>query len=137
MKVFFLNFKTNTSIYSIFRLPCIDTYTKVDLRTVTFDVPPQEILTKDSVTVSVDAVVYFRIFNAVISVINVEDASKSTKLLAASTLRNILGTKSLHEILSDRESVAILIQVEYKLFSCVRYKKYRICLLFLIFIRII
>lgn len=94
-----------------FRLPCVDTYTKVDLRTVTFDVPPQEILTKDSVTVSVDAVVYFRIFNAVISVINVEDAAKSTKLLAASTLRNILGTKSLHEILSDRESVAILIQV--------------------------
>lgn len=93
-----------------FVLPCIDTYTKVDLRTVTFDVPPQEILTKDSVTVSVDAVVYFRIFNAVISVINVEDAAKSTKLLAASTLRNILGTKSLHEILSDRESVAILIQ---------------------------
>lgn len=63
-------------------------------------------------TVSVDAVVYFRIFNAVISVINVEDAAKSTKLLAASTLRNILGTKSLHEILSDRESVAILIQVK-------------------------
>lgn len=70
-----------------------------------------KILTKDSVTVSVDAVVYFRIFNAVISVINVEDAAKSTKLLAASTLRNILGMKSLHEILSDRESVAILIQV--------------------------
>ena len=60
---------------------------------------------------SVDAVVYFKIFNAVISVINVEDAAKSTKLLAATTLRNILGTKSLHEILSDRESVAILIQV--------------------------
>ena len=60
---------------------------------------------------SVDAVVYFRIFNATISVINVEDAAKSTKLLAASTLRNILGTKSLHEILSDRESVAISIQV--------------------------
>lgn len=64
-------------------------------------------------TVSVDAVVYFRIFNAVISVINIEDAPKSTKLLAASTLRNILGTKSLHEILSDRESVAMLIQVRY------------------------
>ena len=74
-----------------------------------------QILTKDSVTVSVDAVVYFRIFNAVISVINVEDAAKSTKLLAASTLRNILGTKSLHEILSDRESVAILIQVIYQI----------------------
>ena len=74
-------------------------------------------MTKDSVTVSVDAVVYFRIFNAVISVINVEDAAKSTKLLAASTLRNILGTKSLHEILSDRESVAILIQVIFLIFK--------------------
>ncbi len=61
-------------------------------------------------TVSVDAVVYFRIFSAVVSVINVEDAAKSTKLLSASTLRNILGTKSLHEILSDRESIAISIQ---------------------------
>ena len=70
-------------------MPCIDTYSKVDLRTVTFDVPPQEILTKDSVTVAVDAVVYFRIFNAVISITNVEDAAKSTKLLAATTLRNV------------------------------------------------
>jgi erythrocyte band 7 integral membrane protein len=73
-----------------FVLPCIDTYSKVDLRTVTFDVPPQEILTKDSVTVAVDAVVYFRIFNAVISITNVEDAAKSTKLLAATTLRNVI-----------------------------------------------
>lgn len=72
-----------------FILPCVDTYSKVDLRTVTFDVPPQEILTRDSVTVAVDAVVYFRIFNAVISITNVEDAAKSTKLLAATTLRNV------------------------------------------------
>ena len=79
-------------------------------------------MTKDSVTVSVDAVVYFRIFNAVISVINVEDAAKSTKLLAASTLRNILGTKSLHEILSDRESVAILIQVSFLIFLFIYFK---------------
>lgn len=73
-----------------FILPCVDTYSKVDLRTVTFDVPPQEILTRDSVTVAVDAVVYFRIFNAVISITNVEDAAKSTKLLAATTLRNVV-----------------------------------------------
>jgi erythrocyte band 7 integral membrane protein len=94
-----------------YSLPCVDTYLIIDLRTVTFDVPPQEILTKDSVTVSVDAVVYFRIFNAITSVVNVEDAAKSTKLLAATTLRNVLGTKSLHEILSERETVASLIQV--------------------------
>lgn len=53
----------------------------------------KEILTKDSVTVSVDAVVYFRVLNAVVSIINVEDAAKSTKLLAATTLRNILGKR--------------------------------------------
>ncbi|CAF0771074.1 unnamed protein product [Didymodactylos carnosus] len=93
-----------------FILPCIDTYSKVDLRTVTFDVPPQEILTKDSVTVAVDAVVYFRIFNAVISITNVEDAAKSTKLLAATTLRNVLGTKTLQEILAERDKIDTVIQ---------------------------
>jgi erythrocyte band 7 integral membrane protein len=69
-------------------------------------VPPQEILTKDSVTVTVDAVVYFRIFDPVASVINVENAQYSTRLLAATTLRNILGTKTLQEVLQDRESLA-------------------------------
>ncbi|CAF1409504.1 unnamed protein product [Adineta steineri] len=93
-----------------FILPCVDTYSKVDLRTVTFDVPPQEILTKDSVTVAVDAVVYFRIFNSVISITNVEDAAKSTKLLAATTLRNVLGTKTLHEILAERDKIDNVIQ---------------------------
>jgi len=61
------------------------------MRTVSFDVPPQEILTKDSVTVAVDAVVYYRVFNATVSVTNVENANKSTRLLAQTTLRNILG----------------------------------------------
>ncbi|CAM4825327.1 unnamed protein product [Rotaria magnacalcarata] len=89
-----------------FVLPCVDTIMKVDLRTVTFDVPPQEILTRDSVTVSVDAVVYFRIFNPIISVTNVENSRYSTQLLAATTLRNILGTKTLQEILSDRENIS-------------------------------
>ncbi|CAF0774360.1 unnamed protein product, partial [Didymodactylos carnosus] len=77
---------------------------------VTFDVPPQEILTRDSVTVSVDAVVYFRIFNPIISVTNVENARYSTQLLAATTLRNILGTKTLQEILSDRENISHAMQ---------------------------
>lgn len=89
-----------------FILPCVDSIMKVDLRTVTFDVPPQEILTRDSVTVSVDAVVYFRIFNPIISVTNVENSRYSTQLLAATTLRNILGTKTLQEILSDRENIS-------------------------------
>ncbi|CAI4233241.1 unnamed protein product [Auanema sp. JU1783] len=87
-------------------VPCIDTYRKVDLRVLSFEVPPQEILSKDSVTVAVDAVVYFRISNATISVTNVEDAARSTKLLAQTTLRNILGTKTLAEMLSDREAIS-------------------------------
>nr|VZI09472.1 unnamed protein product [Spirometra erinaceieuropaei] len=89
-----------------FVLPCLDIIRKVDLRTVTFDVPPQEVLTKDSVTVAVDAVVYYRIYNPVVAVTNVEDADRSTRLLAATTLRNVLGTRSLSEILAERESIS-------------------------------
>jgi len=89
-----------------FIIPCIDNTVTVDLRTVSFDVPPQEILTKDSVTVSVDAVVYYNIRNPMAAVCNVSDYAKSTKLLASTTLRNILGTKTLSELLSERESIA-------------------------------
>ncbi|KAL7074795.1 hypothetical protein ACQ4LE_005881 [Meloidogyne hapla] len=91
-------------------IPCIDTYRKVDLRVLSFDVPPQEILSRDAVTVAVDVVVYFRISNATISVTNVEDSSRSTKLLAQTTLRNILGTKTLAEMLSDREQISLQMQ---------------------------
>ena len=70
-----------------------------------------KVLTKDSVTVSVDAVVYYRVSNATVSVANVENAHHSTRLLAQTTLRNILGTKNLHEILSDRESISGSMQV--------------------------
>ncbi|CAD5229594.1 unnamed protein product [Bursaphelenchus okinawaensis] len=94
----------------IFVLPCIESYTKVDLRTVSFSVPPQEILTRDSVTVSVDAVVYYRICNATVSVANVENAHHSTRLLAQTALRNMLGTRNLSEILSDRDSIAEAMQ---------------------------
>merc|ERR1712083_586890 len=89
-----------------FIIPCMDTIQVVDLRTVSFDVPPQEILTKDSVTVAVDAVVYYKINNPMSAVCNVTNASQSTRLLASTTLRNALGTKSLQEILSDREATA-------------------------------
>merc|ERR1719411_1256140 len=93
-----------------FVMPCIETCQKVDLRTITLDVPPQEVLTRDSVTVSVDAVVYYRVSNATISVANVENAHHSTRLLSQTTLRNILGTKTLHEILSDREEISSSMQ---------------------------
>merc|ERR1711936_974518 len=89
-----------------FIVPCMDSIVVTDLRTVSFDVPPQEILTKDSVTVAVDAVVYYRISSPMAAVCNVSDFSKSTKLLASTTLRTVLGTKNLAEILSDREHIA-------------------------------
>jgi erythrocyte band 7 integral membrane protein len=70
-----------------------------------------QVLTKDSVTVSVDAVVYYRVNNATVSVANVEDAHHSTRLLAQTTLRNVLGTKNLAEILSERETISNAMQV--------------------------
>jgi erythrocyte band 7 integral membrane protein len=70
-----------------------------------------QILSKDSVTVAVDAVVYYRVSNATVSVTNVEDVNRSTRLLAQTTLRNVLGTKNLSEILSDRENISHFMQV--------------------------
>ncbi len=89
-----------------FILPCVDKCIKCDLRTITFDVAPQELLTKDSVTVTVDAVCYLKIVNPVSSVTNVTNSQFSTRSLAATTLRNILGTKTLQELLQDKESIA-------------------------------
>ena len=89
-----------------FILPCIDTVHLVDIRTVSFDVPPQEVLTRDSVTVAVDAVVYYRVFNPTVSISNVENAQESTHLLAQTSLRNVLGTRLLSELLGDRGAVS-------------------------------
>ena len=89
-----------------FIIPCMDEIITMDLRTVTFNVPPQEILTKDSVTVAVDAVVYFKIVNPMSTVLNVNNYNQSTQYLACTTLRNILGTKTLAELLSHREQIA-------------------------------
>ncbi|KAM3174310.1 hypothetical protein ACTXT7_010806 [Hymenolepis weldensis] len=95
----------------IFLLPCLDNCRVVDLRTFTFNVPTQEVLTKDSLTVAVNAVVYYRIRNPVCAVVNVEDANRSTRLLGQTTLRNVLGTVNLDELLTAREDIAILMQV--------------------------
>ena len=70
-----------------------------------------KILTKDSVTIAVDAVVYYKVFNPVMSVINIANAHYSTRLLAQTTLRNVLGTKNLSEILADRENISHFMQV--------------------------
>ncbi len=71
----------------------------------------KEILTKDSVTITVDAVCYYRTVKPVESITNVSDASQATRFLAATTLRNILGIKSLQEILQEREAIAQHMQV--------------------------
>ncbi|KAJ8300803.1 hypothetical protein KUTeg_022322 [Tegillarca granosa] len=129
--------KIEKSIRLFFIFPCTDEFKKVDMRTIAFDVPPQEecffqILTKDSVTVSVDAVVYAKVFDAVSSVCNVEDAFSSTKLLAATTLRNILGTKMMSEVLTERDNITEQIQlndlchtdVSKRLFILIKKRKY-------------
>lgn len=73
-----------------------------------------QVLTKDSVTVSVDGVVYYRVQNATLAVANITNADAATRLLAQTTLRNVLGTKNLAEILSDREEIAHSMQVMLK-----------------------
>jgi len=88
-----------------FILPCTDSCTVLDLRTVCLNLPRQEILSKDSVSVAVDAVVYFKVEDPIASVNNISNATGSTKLLAETTLRNVLGVHTLTEILSQRESL--------------------------------
>ncbi|VDP36046.1 unnamed protein product [Schistosoma margrebowiei] len=83
---------------------------RVDLRTFTFDVLTQDVLTKDSVTVAVEAVVYYRIFDPILSVVNVKNAYYSTRLLAQTTLRNVLGTIDMCALLTEREHIAELMQ---------------------------
>ncbi|KAM4701220.1 stomatin-like [Discoglossus pictus] len=94
----------------MFILPCTDTFIKVDLRVISFAIPPQEILTKDSVTTTVDGVVYYKIDNAIRSVANVSNVHLATHQLAQTTLRNILGTQTLSSILANREEIAHNIQ---------------------------
>ena len=77
----------------LFVNPFLDTFRSVDLRTGAYDIPPQEILTRDSVTISVDAVVYYQVSNPLCAICNNDDFNRSTRLLAQTTLRNILGTK--------------------------------------------
>jgi len=86
--------------------PFVDIYEKIDMRSQTFEIPPQEILTKDSVTVFVNAIMYYKVANATHAVSNVDDYSGSARLLAATSLRNVLGTMTLGDILCQREIIA-------------------------------
>lgn len=86
-------------------IPFIDRYIKVSLRTVALDVPPQDIITRDNVSVKVNAVVYFRVLEPNKAVIEVEDYIYNTSQLAQTTLRSILGSVELDELLSDRKKI--------------------------------
>lgn len=79
----------------------------------------RKVLTKDSVTISVDAVVYYRVSNATASIANVENAHHSTRLLAQTTLRNTMGTRQLHELLSERMTLSDTMQVYGFLFRTI------------------
>lgn len=86
-------------------IPFIDKMVKVSLRTVVMDVPPQDIITKDNVSVKVNAVVYFRVLEPNKAIVEVEDFLYATSQLAQTTLRSILGQAELDELLSNREKI--------------------------------
>ena len=95
----------------IYVIPMIDKMTKVSLRTVVFDVPPQDVITKDNVSVKVNAVVYFRIVDPQKAIIQVEDYYYATSQLSQTTLRSILGQSELDELLTAREKINGRLQV--------------------------
>src|SRR5262245_51627362 len=86
-------------------IPIIDRAVKVGLRTVTMDVPPQDIITRDNVTVKVNAVIYFKVMSAAQAIVQVENYLFATSQIAQTTLRSILGQQELDELLSEREKL--------------------------------
>jgi len=86
-------------------IPFVDTWHVVDLRVMTIDVPSQEMITKDSVTCVVNAVVYFHVRDAILTVLSVKDHYQATGYLAQTTLRSVIGESELDEILQKRELV--------------------------------
>ncbi len=86
-------------------IPMVDKMVKVSLRTVTMDVPPQDVITKDNVSVKVNAVVYFRVMDAGKAIVDVQDYLYATSQLAQTTLRSVLGQFELDELLSERERI--------------------------------
>ena len=88
-----------------FILPFVERMVKVDLRVVTMDVPRQDVITKDNVTVKVDAVVYFRVLDPEMAVVKVTDYIRATSLVAQTTLRSVMGQSDMDELLSKRDEL--------------------------------
>jgi regulator of protease activity HflC (stomatin/prohibitin superfamily) len=93
-----------------FIIPGIDRMVRVDLRVVTMDVPPQDVITKDNVTVKVNAVVYFKVVDPQSSVVKVLDHIRATSQISQTTLRNVLGQSELDELLASREKLNQILQ---------------------------
>jgi len=91
-------------------IPIVDRAVKVGLRTVTMDVPPQDIITRDNVTVKVNAVIYFRVIDSRQAITQVENYLYATSQIAQTTLRSILGQQELDELLSEREKLNMALQ---------------------------
>ena len=89
----------------ILLIPLVDKMVRVDLRVVTMDVPPQDVITRDNVTVKVNAVVYFRVMDANKAIVNVENYVFATSLISQTTLRSVLGQVELDDLLSNREQI--------------------------------
>lgn len=89
----------------VFLIPIVDRMVKVDLRVVTIDVTKQEVMTRDNVPVTVDAVVYFRVVDPESAIVKVEDYLRATSLIAQTTLRSVLGQVELDELLAHREKI--------------------------------
>jgi regulator of protease activity HflC (stomatin/prohibitin superfamily) len=93
-----------------FIIPFVDKWVKVDTRVVTLDIPSQEVITRDNVTVRVNAVVYFRVVNPEDSVVKVLDHIRATSQISQTTLRNVLGQSELDELLTKREKLNQMLQ---------------------------
>jgi len=91
-------------------IPIVDRMVKVDLRTITLNVPPQEVITKDNVPVRVNAVAYFRIVQPKDAIVQVENFMVATSQIAQTTLRSVLGQHVLDELLSEREKINAILQ---------------------------
>src|SRR6201987_963259 len=91
-------------------IPIVDRMVKVDLRTITLNIPPQEVITKDNVPVRVNAVAYFRIVAPQDAIVQVENFMVATSQIAQTTLRSVLGQHQLDELLSEREKINAILQ---------------------------
>ncbi len=94
----------------IILIPVVDRMVKVDMRTITMDVPPQDVITRDNVSIKVNAVLYFRVIDSNAAVVEVENYLYATSQLAQTTLRSICGQFELDEILSEREKINVTLQ---------------------------